>query len=1073
MNASLSKRSQEALLLLAVLFVTVCGLLLVYNGKTATTPYPAQSVNINTADAGALIDALGIDAQAAQALVQERGARGGFGSVNALRHAKALRGIALPPPDPRLVARSQSEVARAFFGGLAGFLFAFALAHILVRRFAARADPFLLPLTALLSGLGLMMTYSVKDPWRDTFVFGGQVRGIVFWGLLALLVPLTPPFARLNLRRYEYVYALAGVGLMALLLAAGHGPGGVRIQVFGFEPIEVIKVLLALFAAAFLAARRGMGSGEMALVPPFPAGKEALTPQPPLRPSGSASAEAGEGEYEGVSPHPRPLAGEGGAQRRVRASEGQARSAREKAVSNTKAPLLRPADFAPMALLYGFALLLFAIVRDLGPAVLLLGLLIALLYMTTQRALYPIVGAALLAVSAIVGYKLRFGFFATRVVMWLHPFANSDRHGEQLGQALWGFATGGLGGSGLGLGDAGVMPRAGSDLVFASVGEQLGLVGTLATLVVYTLILARGMQIARRAVTEFDRMLASGLTVLLTLQAMIITGGVTGLVPLTGITLPFVSFGTSSLVANFFCVGLLLQLSDKRLPPEAADLATAGWTRAARRVALAAAAYLLLGVGVARLFYVQGAAADTLAVRAVRTPDADGVVRPHVNPRLLLFAQGIARGRILDRNGLVLAQDAPRGDADGVPFLCPDGRARLYAGGPSCGHLLLAAEGVRTDANPLGQNTRLRGYSSLASLLPAYRGRFRPFAHAPQGHDVTLTIDVKLQKASLAALTKYAALVRDRRTGQPKHKGAAVLLDVATGDTLAIVSLPAFDPARLSAPQWDRLHTAADKDNPLLNRALAGLYPPGSVFKMVTATAALRQGLDGVVVNCPHTEHNVTWRFEGRTYARRQITDEEGFVPHGRTDMAKALRVSCNIYFAHMALGLGPQSLLQSAQQGFGLAHMPSVAKTGEDLPDCGYGQGAILTTPLEMARVAQAVANNGVELPVRFAEDGAGVGHRALALSPRQAARLQVLLGAVTQPGGTAQGVFDTLPVRVAGKTGSAQNNQGDGETHSWFAGFAPAQNPTFAFACVVENGGFGRSAAAPVCRDMLRAAL
>lgn len=1022
MNASLSKRSLEALLLLAVLVVTACGLLLVYSGKAATTPYPAGAVNVNTATAETLINTLGIDAQAAQALVQERGARGGFGSVNALRHAHALRGAALPPADLRLVARSQSQVARVFYGGLAGFVLAFALAHVLVRRFAARADPFLLPLTALLSGLGLMMTYSVKDPWRDTLVFGGQVRGIVFWGLLALLIPLTPLFARLNLRRYEYVYALAGVWLMVLLLVAGHGPGGARIQVFGFEPIEIIKVLLALFAAAFLAARRGMGSGEEA---------------PASRPAAPSAGEAG------------------------------------KPVSSMKAPLLRPADFAPMALLYGFALLLFAIVRDLGPAVLLLGLLIALLYMTTQRLLYPVVGAALLAVSAIVGYKLHFGFFATRVVMWLHPFSNTDRHGEQLGQALWGFATGGLTGSGLGLGDANVMPRAGSDLVFASVGEQLGLVGTLATLIVYTLLLARGMRIARLAVTEFDRMLASGLTVLLTLQAMIITGGVTGLVPLTGITLPFVSFGTSSLVANFFCIGLLLQLSGKRLPPEAADLATPGWTRAARRVALAAVAYLLLGVGVARLMYVQGIAADALAVRAVRIPDADGVVRPHVNPRLLLFAQGIARGRILDRNGLVLAQDAPRGDADGVPFLCPDGRARLYAGGPSCGHLLLAAEGVRTDANPIGQNARLRGYSSLASLLPAYRARFRPFAHSPQGHDVSLTVDANLQKASLAALTKYAALVRDRRTGLPKHKGAAVLLDVATGDTLAIVSLPAFDPSRLTAPQWERLHTALDKDNPLLNRALAGLYPPGSVFKMVTATAALRQGLDGLVVNCPHTEHNVTWRFEGKAYARRQITDEEGFVPHGRTDMAKALRVSCNVYFAHMALGLGPSSLLQSAQDGFGLSHMPSVAKVGEDLPDCGYGQGAILTTPLEMARVAQAVANNGVELPIRFAADGAGVGHRALALSPAQAARLQAMLGAVTQRGGTAQGVFDNLPVRVAGKTGSAQNNQGDGETHSWFAGFAPAQNPTFAFACVVENGGFGRSAAAPVCRDMLRAAL
>lgn len=129
--------------------------------------------------------------------------------------------------------------------------------------------------------------------------------------------------------------------------------------------------------------------------------------------------------------------------------------------------------------------------------------------------------------------------------------------------------------------------------------------------------------------------------------------------------------------------------------------------------------------------------------------------------------------------------------------------------------------------------------------------------------------------------------------------------------------------------------------------------------------------------------------------------------------------------------------------------------------------------TPLEMARVAQAVANNGIMLPARFMSGSTSDGHATQAMSDAQANQLQTMLSAVTGSGGTAQGVFDNLSVHVAGKTGSAQNNQGDGVSHSWFVGFAPAANPTYAFSCVIENGGAGRSAAAPVCRDILRKAL
>ena len=277
---------------------------------------------------------------------------------------------------------------------------------------------------------------------------------------------------------------------------------------------------------------------------------------------------------------------------------------------------------------------------------------------------------------------------------------------------------------------------------------------------------------------------------------------------------------------------------------------------------------------------------------------------------------------------------------------------------------------------------------------------------------------------------------------KPKTKGAAVLLDARTGEVLALASLPAFDPATLTPASWAALQTRPD--GPAFHRALRGLYPPGSSFKIVTAAAALARGQGGLVVDCPHTITNVHWRFPnrpgGRAYSRRRITDEEGFVPHGETDMAKALRVSCNVYFARLGIRLGADALDQTATQQFGLAHLPSVAKLGEDLPDCAYGQGAVLVTPLEMARVGQAVANGGQMLPPVFFKD-TPPGPAVTAMPSDQAVSLQTMLASVVTDG-TAKGVFDGLPVSVAGKTGSAQNNQGDGQTHSWFVGFAPAVN-------------------------------
>lgn len=375
-------RKTEFLLLLAVQIVLIAGLTLVYLGKKETTSYPTPAINTNTLTASQMVSALSISRDTAQSLAAERDKQRGqvWASVYSLRHAKALKDIPTTPIDDRFVARTPPDVMRLFWGGVGAFLLVFWLVHGVLRKAAPAADPFLLPFTALLSGIGLMLVYSVKDPYRDTFAFSGQVWGVALYGFLALLVPLMRPFGRLPLRRYQYAYAGVAALLMALLASPlGHGPGGIHIQLFGLEPVEFIKLLLVLFAASYLAERQGT-------------------------------------------------------------------------LGDATATLPRLADFGPLAGAYGFVLALFIIVKDLGPAVLLFGVFLALLYLTTRRLIYPLVGAALLLLAALAGNLLHFGFFATRVLMWLHPWDNPDRNGAQLAQGLWGMATGGLWGSGLGLG---------------------------------------------------------------------------------------------------------------------------------------------------------------------------------------------------------------------------------------------------------------------------------------------------------------------------------------------------------------------------------------------------------------------------------------------------------------------------------------------------------------------------------------------------------------------------------------------------------------------------------------------
>jgi cell division protein FtsW (lipid II flippase) len=215
---------------------------------------------------------------------------------------------------------------------------------------------------------------------------------------------------------------------------------------------------------------------------------------------------------------------------------------------------------APLLLLWGLSLLLLLWQKDLGATVLMLGIALSMMYVATGRKTFVGAGLLLLAINVLVTYKL-FGYVHQRIDVWLHPWELANGPSYQIVQALYAVANGGASGAGLGRGSPGFIPFASTDFAFAAAAEQLGFAGSLALLVIYLMLVLKGLQIGVTQPTIFGQLLGVGCSMVLALQCLVIVAGNLALIPLTGITLPFVSYGGSSLVVNFLLTGILLRLS--------------------------------------------------------------------------------------------------------------------------------------------------------------------------------------------------------------------------------------------------------------------------------------------------------------------------------------------------------------------------------------------------------------------------------------------------------------------------------------------------------------------------------
>jgi peptidoglycan glycosyltransferase len=377
---------------------------------------------------------------------------------------------------------------------LLGWVFGlYLVAHLAVRRFTPCADATLLPLAAMLNGIGFVVIARLD---RE------QARTQSVWIAIAIGVFVLTLFVVRDIRileRYRYTALLLGIFFLLLPMAPGIGRtiNGARLWVsFGslsFEPSEVAKVLLVAFFAAYLVDKREL-----------------------LR-------------------------------------EGRVRVGRWFVPS--------PRDLGPLILAWGMALLVLAYEKDMGTSILFFGVFAAMLYITTRRVAYLIGTFVLLVVGAFFAYKA-FGHVRVRVHNWKNPWADPQGNGYQAIQGWFGLGSGGIGGTGLGLGNPKLIPAASTDYVFAAIGEELGFVGTAGVIAAFMLMVGSMYRIAVDATRPFNKVFAAGVGTIVALQTFLIVGGVLRLIPLTGITLPFVSYGGSSLVANFALIALMLRVSD-------------------------------------------------------------------------------------------------------------------------------------------------------------------------------------------------------------------------------------------------------------------------------------------------------------------------------------------------------------------------------------------------------------------------------------------------------------------------------------------------------------------------------
>ncbi len=873
-----------------------------------------------------------------------------------------------------------------------GLAVAFAAAHVAVRFLAPGADPAILPIVFVLSGIGITFVTRLAPDLATRQVIW------LFISVAAMVAALVAVRNLDKLARYKYTLGALGVVLLVLPIFVGFEQSGAKlwISVFGlfsFQPGELAKVLVIVFLASFLSENRELLS-------------------------------------IGV-----------------------------RTVLGIKIPRLRM--LLPLLAMWLISLAIVVWERDLGSALLFFTIFLVMLYVATGRWFYPIVAAVLLAVGGVAAYHV-FGHVKVRIDTWIDPFADPSDTGYQICQSLYSLADGGLFGTGIGQGMADLVPVVESDFIFSAIGEEMGLLGGSAVLLLFMLFAVRGLLTAARARSDLAAFMAVGLTASVSLQAFIIVGGVTRLIPMTGITLPFMSQGGTSLLASFIAVGLLLRCGDEGTGTQVEIEGAGVSARNALGTHLETPESGVLGrralskrLTVLTWLFTALFAALIANLAYVQVVQADSIKSMTSNNHTIARRAYVERGSILTSDGVILAESVRQENGT---------YTRSYPQGTLAAHTVgyISTQYGSTGIEAAYDDV-LTGQESYANWHDAFNSLAGVDA---SGNDVVLTINSRIQAAAEAALEGRV--------------GAIVVLDPKTGAVLAKASSPTY-----SNDQLTDLLANGGENAPLFDRTTQALYTPGSTFKVVTLAAALESGvatLDSVYAAPASIE-----------IGGGQVTNYN-MADYGELDLRTAFAYSSNTVFGQLATQIGAEALVATARAfGYGSSVGVGFTTVASLMPDpaemtewetawAGAGQpvgqhespAGPQSTVMQNAMVAAAIANGGVLMEpyvVQGVTDANGsyistTQPHALGQACSTAVAEQVgsaMLSTVSEGTGAAAAIAG---VDVAGKTGTAETS-GE-QPDAWFIGYAPYETPVAAIAVVIEDD--GEHTATNVAGDVLQ---
>ena len=684
-----------------------------------------------------------------------------------------------------------------------------------------------------------------------------------------------------------------------------------------------------------------------------------------------------------------------------------------------------------------FVLLLVAS-KDLGGALLYFMAYLVMIYTASQKIRYLIAGICGMGAASVAGYHL-FSHVRTRFSVWLDPTADIDGQGYQICQSLFGIGTGGWFGFGIGEGLPSKIPVVEKDFIFSAISEEFGAIFAIGLIILCLSCFLMIVHVAMKMEDVFYKYVAVGLAVLYATQIVLTVGGAIKFIPSTGVTLPLVSYGGSSLLSTLCMFGIIQGLymrnailkektEKKEKPEESLKVRCREF-------------YVIDG-----LFVVIFLAMIAYMVKFVAI-DSDDFINNEYNGRVALFEKDVVRGEILTSDGYLIAETLV--DLSGR-------ETRFYTYGKMFSHVTGYSKNVKTGLEKQLNFTLLNSHIDFMEELTCELSNEKKM-----GDNVVTTLRFDLQKAAYEALGNY--------------DGAVVAIEPSTGKILAMVSKPGFDPNTIGE-DWEELQ----EGSALYNRATQGLYAPGSVFKILTTLAYMESH--------PETYSSYSYECTGKiTIGDKTIHCASNEV-HGVVDLETSFAESCNTSFVNMMQDIDEEVFqnlcntmlfntnlpiaLESAVSAFEIEEKDSDALKMET----AIGQGETLVSPLHMAMLAGAICNDGLVMRPYYinrienyegvlVEEAISQEYNTLFTEEQIKVLSSYMRSAVEY--GTASKLMTEM-YHAYGKTGTAQTTSDLNKTNAWFVGYAEADGKEIAIAVIVENSGHGSKYAVPVAKKV-----